>query len=77
MWGDTNVDKEVNISDAVLIMQSIANPDEFKITEQGKINADVYNNGDGITNNDALVIQYVEIKTLSQTDLPVTEFPEV
>ncbi len=77
MWGDANEDKKVNISDAVLIMQSIANPDEFKITEQGKINADVYNNGDRVTNNDALIIQYVEIKTLDQTDLPVKEMPEI
>ncbi|MDE6665988.1 MAG: glycoside hydrolase, partial [Ruminococcus sp.] len=71
VYGDTNEDGEVNISDAVLIMQSIANPEEFKITEQGKLNGDVYNTGDGITNNDALIIQYVEIKTITAADLPV------
>ena len=72
-FGDTNLDGAVNISDAVLIMQSIANPDEFELSEQGRINGDVYNNGDGITNNDALIIQYVEIKTLSESDLPVAK----
>ncbi|MDE6101415.1 MAG: glycoside hydrolase, partial [Ruminococcus sp.] len=68
--GDTNEDGEVNISDAVLIMQSIANPEEFSLTETGKINGDVTGHGDGITNNDALVIQLVEIKTLTVNDLP-------
>ncbi len=70
VYGDANEDGNVNISDSVLIMQSIANPDEFKITEQGKNNADVYRRGDGVTNNDALIIQYVEIKTLTVDDLP-------
>ena len=72
LYGDANDDGNVNISDAVLIMQSIANPEEFTISPQGKINGDVYNNGDGITNNDALAIQYVEIKTIKATDLPLT-----
>lgn len=77
MYGDANCDGQVNISDAVLIMQSIANPEEFKISEKGKKAGDVYGNGDGITNNDALAIQYVEIKTISAADLPLAAFPEV
>ncbi len=72
LFGDTNEDKKVSISDAVLIMQSIANPDEFKITEQGKTNADVVDNGNGITNMDALAIQYVEIKTITPDAFPLT-----
>ncbi|MDE6092577.1 MAG: dockerin type I repeat-containing protein [Ruminococcus sp.] len=59
--GDVNLDGKVNISDAVLIMQSIANPEEFQITEQGRYNADVYNTGDGVTASDALLIQLWEI----------------
>ncbi len=70
--GDTNEDGKVNISDAVLIMQSIANPDEFKIKEQGKINGDVIDNGNGLTNMDALAIQYVEIKTITTDSFPMT-----
>ncbi|MDE6092289.1 MAG: cellulase family glycosylhydrolase [Ruminococcus sp.] len=70
-YGDANEDGTVNISDAVLIMQAIANPEEFKLTEQGKVNGDVYGGGDGITNSDALIIQYVEVKTLKDSDLPV------
>lgn len=71
VYGDADEDGEVNINDAVIIMQSIANPDKYKLKTQGKINADVYNNGDGVTNNDALIIQYVESKTISVSDLPV------
>ena len=72
VWGDANENGDVNISDAVLIMQSIANPDEFKITDQGKINGDVVDNGGGVTNVDALAIQYVEIKTITTDAFPMT-----
>ncbi len=54
--GDANEDGVVNISDAVLIMQSISNPNEYKLTIQGMANADVVDN-DGITLLDALRIQ--------------------
>lgn len=53
--GDANCDHNVNMADAVLIMQSIANPDKYELTEQGMINADT--DGNGITNADALNIQ--------------------
>lgn len=69
--GDSDGDGNIGINDAVLIMQSIANPDKYQMSEQGKLNADVYNRGDGVTNNDALTIQMVECRTISQADLPV------
>lgn len=53
--GDANCDGTMDMSDAVLIMQSIANPDKYKLTEQGSKNADM--DGDGVTNGDALAIQ--------------------
>lgn len=53
--GDANCDGTVDMSDAVLIMQSIANPDRYKLTAQGSFNADT--DGDGITSGDALAIQ--------------------
>ncbi len=59
--GDTNCDNDVTIADAVLIMQNIANPDEYKITLQGMANADVTGDGDGITLNDAFVIQEMSL----------------
>ncbi len=53
--GDANCNKAVEISDAVLIMQTICNPAKYKLTAQGRINAD--SDGGGITNADALNIQ--------------------
>ena len=53
--GDANCDNEVNMADAVIIMQSLANPDKYTLSERGKKNADT--NKDGITNTDALNIQ--------------------
>lgn len=66
--GDANCDGEVNMADAVMIMQSIANPDKYgvngtdatHITEQGKLNGDM--DGDGLTNADALEIQKIMLK---------------
>ena len=63
--GDANCDGELSMADAVIIMQSLANPerfgvngtDEHHITEQGKKNADITGDNDGITNADALAIQ--------------------
>ncbi|MBP5432693.1 dockerin type I domain-containing protein, partial [Ruminococcus sp.] len=61
--GDVNCDDTIDMADAVLIMQSLANPNKYGVggtdsnalTEQGKVNADT--DGDGLTTNDALRIQ--------------------
>ena len=58
--GDSNEDGEVSIADAILIMQSLVNPDEYSLTPQGIANADI--NGDGITTLDALLIQEMLVK---------------
>ena len=55
--GDANEDGNVNMSDAVLIMQVLSNPDEYKLTPQGIANADIAGDGDGVTAMDALTIQ--------------------
>ena len=60
---DANVDGHADMSDVVLIMQALTNPDKYGIngtaerhlTEQGRINGDM--NGDGLTIGDALSIQ--------------------
>ena len=70
--GDANCDQNVNMSDAVIIMQAIANPDKYgesgtdknHITAQGKENADM--DGDGLTVGDALAVQ----KKLLKIDEP-------
>ena len=73
LYGDANLDGKVRMADAVLIMQSLSNPNEYKLEPQGVINADVVGNGDGITSKDALAIQMVDLKLLAQEDLPVDE----
>lgn len=55
--GDANEDGKMDMSDAVLIMQCCSNPDEYRLTAQGRYNADF--NNDGITNEDALAIQKI------------------
>ena len=69
VYGDANDDGTVDMSDVVLIMQSLANPnkygingtDENHITDFGLKNADVSrgenNAPNGVTNDDALLIQ--------------------
>ncbi len=68
LTGDANCDGNVDMSDAVLIMQSLANPSNYKLTDQGSKNADCYNVGDGVTNADALAIQKYKLSLI--TELP-------
>ena len=53
--GDSNIDGNVDMSDVVLIMQSLSNPDKYKLTPQGRKNADHDDNG--VTTADALAVQ--------------------
>ena len=64
LYGDANESGDVNISDAVLIMQSLSNPSKYKLTGQGKVNADCSGVGDGVTNKDALAIQKYMLKII-------------
>ena len=71
--GDANCDGQVDLSDAVMIMQALANPNKYgldgtaehHLTEQGKLNGDM--NGDGLTSGDALAIQR-KLLGLDKTD---------
>ncbi|SEH77843.1 Glycosyl hydrolase family 9 [Ruminococcus flavefaciens] len=63
--GDANCDGQVDLADVVLIMQALANPNKYgengsdptHITETGMANADVDTSSEGITVNDAMVLQ--------------------
>ena len=65
LYGDANCDGTVDMSDAVLVMQALANPGKYglsgtsekHITQKGIDLADVCENGNGLTANDALSIQ--------------------
>ena len=76
--GDANCDSQVDLSDAVMIMQALANPNKYGIdgtaehhlTEQGKLNGDM--NGDGLTVGDAQSIQR-KLLGLSDTNIDNSE----
>ena len=63
--GDSNCDGVVELADAILIMQALANPNKYgvsgtdskHITDKGLANADVDTSSKGLTSNDALRIQ--------------------
>ncbi len=57
VYGDANCDTQVNLADAVLIMQHKANPSKYTVTANGVLNGDVDETGNGLTNKDALKIQ--------------------
>ena len=72
--GDANCDGTVDISDAVLIMQTLANPSKYQMNDNGKANADVTGNGDGVT---ALDAQFIQRYCLGLAELPPKEYTSV
>ena len=76
--GDANCDGQVDLSDAVMIMQALANPNKYGIggttenhlTEQGKLNGDM--NGDGLTVGDAQEIQRILLGIADTPSEPTT-----
>lgn len=58
--GDANCDGRVTIADATAILQSLGNPDSFKLSAQGAKNADIIGGNDGVTAADAVAIQMVD-----------------
>lgn len=67
-YGNANCDDEVSIADAIMILQYISDPIGYPISAEGLKNADVYLNGDGVNAQDALSIQKLLAKQL--TELP-------
>ena len=73
MYGDVNSDKEVNLNDAVAIMQYVALPAKYGLSEETLELADVVDNGtSGVNGTDALALMMVDAGLLSAGDLPVT-----
>ncbi|MDO4864618.1 MAG: dockerin type I repeat-containing protein, partial [Ruminococcus sp.] len=72
VYGDANLDGRVTVADAVAVLQHIANRDKFALKPQGLVNADV-DGSEGVTANDALVIQKVDAKEYSSSDLPLNK----
>ena len=66
LYGDANCDDIVTLADAVAILQTLGNPDKYKLSARGAKNADCRNTGDGITANDALAIQMYDAKLIDK-----------
>ncbi|MBQ8123519.1 MAG: leucine-rich repeat protein [Ruminococcus sp.] len=72
VYGDANEDTSVNLNDAVAILQFVALPAKYALTEQGALNADVVDNGtSGVNGFDALAVQMADAKLID----PVKGFP--
>lgn len=69
LYGDANCDGNVDISDAVLIKCFLINSKKYSLSAQGKKNADVQGNGNGINAQDAVAIQKYILKQIKA--LPV------
>lgn len=70
MYGDTNCDGKINVSDIVGVLQFVVNPEKYPLSEEGFINADV--DGEyGVTGTDAIIIQKVDAGLIEQAELPL------
>ncbi|MBP3248756.1 MAG: endo-1,4-beta-xylanase [Ruminococcus sp.] len=70
MYGDATCDNKVDLQDAVAILQYIALPKKYPLTELGLKQSDTDGSGD-VSGKDALVIQMVDAKIYKQTELPL------
>ena len=71
-WGDANCDGQVTMADAAAVFQALGNSDKYALSTQGAKNADVIDNGKGVTAADAIAIQAVSANLIKQTDFPMT-----
>jgi hypothetical protein len=71
--GDANCDGGVDMADVVFIMQCLANPDKYQLTDIGRENADM--NGDGVTVADAQAIQKMLLGLDKEDNTQVVEPP--
>jgi len=69
VYGDADLNGELEISDAAKIMSYVTNPDKYPFTEEQLNVSDVYQRGDGVSNMDALSVR----KRLAQI---ISELPE-
>ncbi len=72
LWGDANLDSKVNVADAVAVLQYNASKTKYPLEAQGLANADVVDNGQGLTGSDAIAIQKMDAGLIKQSDCPVT-----
>ncbi|MBR5513424.1 MAG: glycoside hydrolase family 9 protein [Ruminococcus sp.] len=73
LYGDANNDGVVSIADASAILQALGNSDKYKLSDEGAANADVIDNGGGLSVADALAIQAVDAKLVDVKLFPMTQ----
>ena len=73
-YGDADCSGNIEIADAVKIMCYVTDKENTTIEDQGIINGDVYQTGDGLSVQDALTIQKYLAQIISE--LPETETAE-
>ncbi len=64
LLGDANCDGQVTIADSTAILQALGNPDKYGLSEQGLVNADCCDPGDGVLPSDALSIQKIDANVI-------------
>ncbi len=72
-FGDANNDGSISIADATAILQALGNSDKYKLSVEGAANADVIDNGGGLSVADALAIQAVDAKLVDAKLFPLTQ----
>ena len=73
IFGDANCDGVVSMADAASIFQSLGNSDKYGLSDIGAKNADVIDNGKGVTAADAIAIQAVSAKIIDEKAFPMTQ----
>lgn len=73
LYGDANDNGDIEVADAVFILQGLADPsnDEFEFSKEGAKKADCHNNGNGVDAEDALAV--LQFKAQIITKLPCTK----
>jgi len=75
VYGDTNCDGKVDVSDAVLLAKYLTADTSGSVTEQGRVNANVIK-GD-LDGEDLSAILMLIAKIVEQSDCPLTKLPTV
>ena len=69
-YGDANTDGHIDVSDAVAVLQYVANQEKYPLTEEGLVSADI-DGQPGITGSDAITIQKIDAGIIKLEDLPL------
>ncbi len=69
LYGDVNLNGDIEIADAVLVMSYAANPEAYPLSEKAAEAGDVYQHGDGVGITDAVEIQKYITKLINEFDI--------